>query len=329
MQSNNSNDESKDNSATGRGKPCKERPWAWIEKAIVRMIRDVFDATNDVALALALYLALTEIASDEQSDTFTKPISEIAKRAGMSYRKAWSILQRFLALKIITIQCNTVTGTKLQSPSTYTLCTACISLCTDAEHSSKPRLKKKREESQKNVVEESARGTAAATTTAVAESEKEKETRLEKIAQQVGNDPKQLCEALQPHLPQMDLPRELEKYTAWMAKRSKTPPTPSGFVRSWIMRVQPTLAPLPRKGSGNNGAKPQPDGWLQWLKATYPDARVCDFWRAPDDVKAEFKRATGSSPEPNLLTDSMNPKTKERLASRKGAAEATSSALRQ
>jgi hypothetical protein len=76
---------------------------------------------------------------------------------------------------------------------------------------------------------------------------------VEEVARQTGNDPEQLCVALRPHFPQLDVMRELRKYTDWMKERRKTP-TPRGFVR-WLAKAQPELKPLPRKAS-NNGAKP-------------------------------------------------------------------------
>jgi hypothetical protein len=149
MEANDSNEQSKPNSGRG-SKPCKERPWLWIEKAIVRTIRDVSDATNDVSSALAVKVALAEIASDEGSDTFTKSISEIAKRAGVKYRTATSMLGRFEALKIIAVQRNTIPGTKLQSPNTYTLGNHCLPLGNSRSQRSLPRYKKNREKSKKN-----------------------------------------------------------------------------------------------------------------------------------------------------------------------------------
>jgi hypothetical protein len=123
MQRNNSNEESNpgDNSATGRRKQCKERPWCWLEKTILRTIGDIFDATNDEASARSVYLALSEIASDEQSDTFTTPMSSIARRAGVSYRTVSTILNQFEQLKLVAVTRNTITETKLQLPNTYTL----------------------------------------------------------------------------------------------------------------------------------------------------------------------------------------------------------------
>jgi hypothetical protein len=137
----------------GRGKPSKTRPWLWMEKSIVRRIRDVFDATNDVSSALAIGVALAEIASDEGRDTFTRPIGEIGKRAGICYRTTASILDRFEQLEIIHVQRNAISGTKLKAPSTYTLCTLgnqCLSIGIGRIQGSLPRDMIKKEKRRKN-----------------------------------------------------------------------------------------------------------------------------------------------------------------------------------
>src|SRR5438552_1687115 len=141
------------------------------------MIREISDAKNDVSSALAMYLALTEIASDEQSDTFTWPIADIARRAGVSYRTGASMLSRFGEVKIIRVKPNMLPGTRLQAPSTYTLCNHCLSLgnhCLSVGNGrnqrSLPRVRKNKEESQNNddnpaPAREAATSAAAATTT--------------------------------------------------------------------------------------------------------------------------------------------------------------------
>lgn len=58
------------------------------------MIRDHFDDTNSVSSALAVYLSLTEFASDEKSEVFQRRILEVAARAGVSYKTAAKVLHR-------------------------------------------------------------------------------------------------------------------------------------------------------------------------------------------------------------------------------------------
>jgi hypothetical protein len=86
------------------------------------MIRSYLeDNHGHSAFAVSTYVALSEFASDAQSETFTVPISQIARRAGASYRTTAEILNRLESLGLIRIQRNTVPGTKEHAPSTYTM----------------------------------------------------------------------------------------------------------------------------------------------------------------------------------------------------------------
>jgi hypothetical protein len=115
MKSNNSQHESKP-------RQIKHAPFAWQHKDTLRMIRDVFeDGHGHCAFALAIYVGLTERASDAQSETFTAAIKQIARRAGASYPTTAKILNRFESLKLIHVQRNTVEGTKEHAPSTYAM----------------------------------------------------------------------------------------------------------------------------------------------------------------------------------------------------------------
>jgi hypothetical protein len=116
MQPNNSQHESKPRNIKEVG------PWCWQEKEALRMIRDVCeDGNGHSASELATYLALSELASDAQLETFQAPISLVARRAGVSYRTAANILKRFESLKLIAVARSTVPGTKERAPSTYTM----------------------------------------------------------------------------------------------------------------------------------------------------------------------------------------------------------------
>ena len=108
------------------------------------MIADIFDATNDVNSARTIYVALTEFASDNGSETFTAPIAQIARRAGVSYRTAFAILNRFESLKLIAVKRHVVEGTKERAPSTYTMLgNQCITLCNRRIQARLPRMIKK------------------------------------------------------------------------------------------------------------------------------------------------------------------------------------------
>jgi hypothetical protein len=69
----------------------KNGPFCWQSKEVLRFIRDCFDSNNSVASALSVYLALSEKASDEQSEQFDCRIRDIAARAGVSYKTAAEI----------------------------------------------------------------------------------------------------------------------------------------------------------------------------------------------------------------------------------------------
>src|SRR6266516_2089953 len=88
----------------------------------LRMIRDVFEnGHGHSALAQSVYIALSELASDAQSETFTASINEIRRRAGVSYRSAFDFLKRFEAIKLIAVGRRVIEGSKERLPSTYTL----------------------------------------------------------------------------------------------------------------------------------------------------------------------------------------------------------------
>jgi hypothetical protein len=121
MEPNDSPDESKIDNA-GRGKPGKERPWCWQEKAGRRMIRTMFDSRpKQMSSALSVYDALTEIASDEQRNKFEAAVAQIASYAGVSPSTVWRLLPLLEELSLITIRRNDRPGSRLKAPSTYTL----------------------------------------------------------------------------------------------------------------------------------------------------------------------------------------------------------------
>jgi len=135
----------------------KDGPFCWQSKAVLRSIRDCFDETNGVASALAVYLSLTEKASDAQSEAFDCRVRDIAARAGVSYRTAMPILLRFEGLGIIAIRRNRIANTKERAPSTYTL----LRLGNDCPRlgngRKQPSLPRKIEESPEQLPEESFR----------------------------------------------------------------------------------------------------------------------------------------------------------------------------
>jgi hypothetical protein len=126
----------------GSTRKIADGPFCWQSKEVLRFIRDCFDATNNIASALAVYVSLTEKASDEQSETFNSRIRDIAARAGVSYKTATSVLHRFEKLRIIAILRNKIENTQENAPSTYTLLglgNDCPTLGNDQEPGLLPR----------------------------------------------------------------------------------------------------------------------------------------------------------------------------------------------
>jgi hypothetical protein len=130
-----------------RERQIKDAPFCWQHKESLQMIRDyITDGNGHSASALAIYLALTELASDQQSETFTATISQVKQRAGVSYRTAANFLKRLEANNLIAVQRSTIPGTKGNAPSTYTLLTPLGNHClTLGKQTQKclPRYKKK------------------------------------------------------------------------------------------------------------------------------------------------------------------------------------------
>jgi len=50
----------------------------------------------------------------------------------------------------------------------------------------------------------------------------------------------------------------------------------------------------PIKATPSDTAKPQPDGWLTWLRSTYPNATQKNFWKVPPSIQKEFENATNT-----------------------------------
>src|SRR5215469_18808923 len=104
-----------------RGKPCRERPFGWYEKSVRRLIRKSFDADAQISSTLGIYDALTEIASDEQDNTFTTTHAYIGKMSGYSSATVKRRLTDLENLKVLEVGRNTSKG--MRSPSTYSLLT--------------------------------------------------------------------------------------------------------------------------------------------------------------------------------------------------------------
>ena len=77
------------------------QPFCWQEKEALRMIRQSFE--SDTSSALLTYVALTEIASDEKSETFQASASYIGDKAKLSRRTITRLIKPLEKLKLIAI----------------------------------------------------------------------------------------------------------------------------------------------------------------------------------------------------------------------------------
>jgi hypothetical protein len=91
-------------------------PYCWQEKTALRLIRDSLDSEASVATGLVVYLALCEVASDLQRDTFTATHLYIAGKCGLSPRTVRSRLHDLSEIRLIE-----TSTPKLKAPSTFTL----------------------------------------------------------------------------------------------------------------------------------------------------------------------------------------------------------------
>ena len=148
----------------------RDAPFCWQSKEALRRIRDWFDESNNVASALATYLALSEIESNAgTAGAFVATQSDIAKRAGVGQRTVRTILVGLKACQLLKITSNFHDGGQFRAPSTYELLRSpptgngCrtignnfLSIGNERLRRQLPGNTRKREESTKETNEESA-----------------------------------------------------------------------------------------------------------------------------------------------------------------------------
>jgi hypothetical protein len=117
----NGNGQRQDQSHNGDGRHIKDGPWAWLNKKALQLIPETFDLVGQVASARSVYLALCELASDAQKETFQATVREIGRRAGVSYGTAFKVLMRLEAVGLLGIKRRDKQGSKEHLPSIYTL----------------------------------------------------------------------------------------------------------------------------------------------------------------------------------------------------------------
>ena len=223
-----------------------------------RAIREAFDADGRKCSALSIYDALTEIASNEQSDTFTKSHDYIASFAGLDGKTSKRIMPIFEKMKIVHVRRNGSDG--LQTANTYTLLPLGLKVPTQGQ-------------SQKNdmslVLNKSSEESA------------EKSDDCENA--KARNEP---FESSSIHFSSLEEAKKhpyWKKFARYCESQPNGIPTLAGF-NTWL-RGQPLVK------TTKEGSKAQPAGWLEWVKETYPGARVLDYWQAPGDVQREFNAA--------------------------------------
>lgn len=107
---------------------AKEAPYCWAAKGVLRVIGERFQNSNKVPTARSVYLALCEIASDVQSESFRVKIALVADKAGVSYKTALEYLRELEIAGLVGVQRAKIEGSKLDAPSLYTLLPLCNSV---------------------------------------------------------------------------------------------------------------------------------------------------------------------------------------------------------
>ncbi|HXR05587.1 MAG TPA: hypothetical protein VN836_12855 [Verrucomicrobiae bacterium] len=126
-------------------------PFCYQHKPALRKIRESFDAEKTVPSAILTYGALTEIASDMQTEIFTTTHGWIAQKSGLSPRTVQARLAGLVEIGLIEISTPI-----LKAPSTYRLLPVPQSLPDDKQPLRDVRQRTKKtslpslEESKKN-----------------------------------------------------------------------------------------------------------------------------------------------------------------------------------
>jgi hypothetical protein len=99
----------------------KREPFCWLEKRKLRKLADAFEGgrLGSFTAARSVMLALSEIASDRQNDTFVVAVSYIAQRGGVTPKTVSRMTKTFKRLGFLKIRPRSENGLKLSSE--YTL----------------------------------------------------------------------------------------------------------------------------------------------------------------------------------------------------------------
>jgi hypothetical protein len=129
-----------------------EAPYCWQSKAARRIIREYYDGDSFGASCLGVYDALTEIASDEQAETFTTQQSHIARKACLGVTTVKKALPQLRRLRVVDY-----TTPRLRGPITFTLVATRLTL---AKSGNRPHLATVEESTRNNLLEESQKNTS-------------------------------------------------------------------------------------------------------------------------------------------------------------------------
>ncbi len=152
----------------------KDGPFCWQNKKALKLITEAFAESNQAVSARSVYVALTELASDAQSDTFTVNKALVGFKAGTSVKTVERVLNGLEELGLVKVDrgfVGTGSGT-IRAANTYTLLPIRHDDATSLRHGGKPTSKSDRvEESKKNLRtrhghEEHAHATRASATAA-------------------------------------------------------------------------------------------------------------------------------------------------------------------
>lgn len=220
-------------------------PWCWQSKAALRAIREGFEAESGVASGLAVYLALTEVASDRQSDTFQVSHAHLAGLTGLCIRTIQNRLNGLSEMKLIH-----VSTPELRTASTYTLLpfgngcvtpsNGCRAFGNEPERGNLPAIQEVEEveESEKNLPE----AENGSPFEALAELEGwTPATKLTKSAgAKVGAALKEI-EAIDPNITGTEIRARIVRYRREFPNAAVTAPA---IAKHW-QRLKPAPAPVP------------------------------------------------------------------------------------
>jgi hypothetical protein len=261
--------------------------FCWQEKAVLRVIRDSFDATNSVTTGIAVYLALTEIASDEQAETFTRRIGEIGDRAGVGYKTAAKVLDRLESLKAIAIRRNKNPHSNERTPSDYTLLGLGNHYPRLGNNRKQASLPKGIEESPEESLEESLEEGGGAKLLAVYH-------RLTKLFGRSGHEPidKEELALLKSQNPAEAQIAVIEDYyNCDSIDHDRRRQRLRTLLENFPGELDKAHRHSRRKRRGKNngaGTKRVPKNWERFLDQKYPGAKLRDYHRAAS-LHPEFR----------------------------------------